>query len=464
MRALFRSLAFRLGVAIAAIVIAAFFALVYTYQQSIKFEFHQFVEVDSIMESPDLNLVEEVAAAVSEAYQKGGWESARAGLPNGPLVLLATDGEIVAGDPGLGELKKFNAGEDGRYEVTFDLGGGSEEEVWLAGVEGVPLLTLEGEVFGHLLYMPTPRLADRSAGFASSVSKSAAWFIIPIALLTLILVGLSVRYGLNPVHQVTNAAKTLKRGKIPDPVKAKASGEVGDLVSAFNSAVEELARTEDMRQKFITAVAHELRTPVTNLKGQLEALEAGLIKKDKDFLEVMKAETGLLEGLIGDLQDLAISDAGRLKVYPERLNLKQELEDAWKGFHGSKGARFENQAAGGLEIEADPRRLRQILLNLFSNALNAKPKGLILKAEAGVVGKMIEISLSDNGPGIPGSDLPHVFGRFYRADRSRTRDTGGAGLGLSIVKTFVEAHGGNVTAESEPQNGTRITFSLPLSK
>lgn len=464
MKALFESLAFRLGVGIAAIVIAAFFALVYAYQQSIKFEFHQLVEVETLVEGPKAGMLDDLARTLTSAYEEGGWTRVEENFPGGPLLLLGADGEVILGRFEAGAKVDFTISEDQIYQIKIALGERDDNQLWLAGVPGAALLTGDGEVFGHLLFISAPELPDRSAGFAYSVLEAAARFVIPIALLTLVLVGLSVRYGLNPVHQVTNAAKMLRGGKIPEPVRAKASGEVGDLVSAFNSAVEELARTEDMRQKFITAVAHELRTPVTNLKGQLEALEAGLIKKDKDFLEVMKAETGLLEGLIGDLQDLATSDAGKLKVYPETLNLARELDEAWRGFHGAKSAKFLNSAASDIEVQADPRRLRQILLNLYSNAANAKPKGLVLKVEAGVAGKMAEISIIDNGPGIAADDLPHIFQRFYRADRSRTRDTGGAGLGLSIVKTFVEAHGGKISAKSTAKNGTRITFTLPIAK
>ncbi|MHA1543691.1 MAG: sensor histidine kinase [Alphaproteobacteria bacterium] len=464
MKALFRSLAFRLGVGIAAIVIAAFFALVYAYQQSIKFEFHQLVEVDTLVEGPGIGLMEDLAQILTTAFAEGGWPRVEENFPGGPLLLIDAEGQVISGKFEVGSTVDFLISGEQFYEIKMNLSEREENQLWLAGVPGVALLTGDGEVFGHLLFMDGPGLPDRSAGFASSVSETAALYIIPIALLTIILVGLSVRYGLSPVHQVTNAARTLRGGKIPEPVKAKASGEVGDLVSAFNSAVEELARTEDMRQKFITAVAHELRTPVTNLKGQLEALEAGLIKKDKEFLKIMQVETGLLESLIGDLQDLAISDAGRLKVYPEALNLGREVDEAWKGFYGAKSAKFENSIPESLEVFTDPRRLRQILQNLYSNALNARHKGLVVKAEAKMAGKMVEISLEDNGPGIAAEDLPHIFERFYRADQSRTRDTGGAGLGLSIVKTFVEAHGGKVTAESPPKNGTRIIFTLPIAK
>lgn len=464
MRALFRSLAFRLGVAIAAIVIAAFFALVLAYQESIKVEFHQFIEVDSQTEVPEFAELEEIAQALSTAYSAGGWPRVLENFPEGQLLLLAADGEIIEGAVGVGRFADFSISGDQRYNFSITLGDSGETQIKLAGIKGVALVTGDGEVFGHLLFIPTPGLGDRSSGFATSVSKTAAWFIIPIALLTLILVGLSVRFTLNPVHQVTKAAKTLQGGKIPDPITAKASGEVGDLVAAFNSAVEELGRTEDMRQNFISAVAHELRTPVTNLKGQLEALEAGLIKNDKEFLEVMKTETGLLEGLIGDLQDLATSDAGRLKIYPEALNLGHELAEAWKGFHGPKAANFENLVASDIEVFADPKRLRQILQNLFSNAANAQNKRLIITARATLTGKMVEISITDNGPGIAANDLPYIFQRFYRADQSRTRDTGGAGLGLSIVKTFVEAHGGKIKAENLAKGGARFIFSLPLSK
>lgn len=464
MKALFRSLAFRLGVGIAAIVIAAFFALVLAYQQSIKFEFHQFVEVDILKESPNLGMVEDLGQILTTSYAEGGWPQVEENFPGGPLLLIDAEGAVFLGRFEAGTKVGFSISEDQIYEIKIDLGDSEMNQIWLTGIPGAALLTAEGEIFGHLLFVSAPELPDRSAGFASSVSETAAFYIIPIALLTIILVGLSVRYALSPVHQVTTAAKTLQSGKIPQPVKAKASGEVGDLVTAFNSAVEELARTEDMRQKFITAVAHELRTPVTNLKGQLEALEAGLIKKDKEFLKIMQAETGLLESLIGDLQDLAISDAGRLKVFPEPLNLARELTEAWKGFHGAKGVKFENRMAKALEVDADPRRLRQILLNLFSNARNARPKGLVLSVEARVLAEMVEISIADNGPGIDAKDLPYIFERFYRADRSRTRNTGGAGLGLSIVKTFVEAHGGKVSAASENNNGTRITFTLPIAK
>ncbi|MCH7807077.1 MAG: HAMP domain-containing histidine kinase [Proteobacteria bacterium] len=465
MKKLFESLAFRLGLAIAAIVVVAFMSLVYVYQQSIKFEFHEFVSIGGDVPEFSETLEPDEIETLAEAFETGGWDALRNAFPgwldDGSYVVLEADGRIISSPFGPAEFADFKQVAAGVYQLK--IGEGENSQVQLMGVSGTPLVDSEGSIFGHILFVPMPPNLQPET-FAYSVSRAAAGFVILIVMVTLLLVGFSVRSALRPVHQLTRAARKLQAGQIPGPVDSKVSGEVGDLVMAFNSAVRELAHTEDMRKKIISDVAHELRTPVTNLKGQLEALEAGLIKKDKDFLKVMQTETGLLEGLIEDLQELAISDAGRLKVYPEPLNLARELDEAWKGFHGAKSAKFVIRVPKTMEVDADPRRLRQILLNLFSNALNAKPKGLVLKIEAKAVDKMVEISIIDNGPGIEADDLPYIFQRFYRADQSRTRDTGGAGLGLSIVKTFVEAHGGGVSIKSSKGKGATVSFTLPLSK
>lgn len=268
-----------------------------------------------------------------------------------------------------------------------------------------------------------------------------------------------------PLRQLTGAARSLASGDMGVRVRPSAVREVGELAGAFNSMADTLVRADEQRRQLTADVAHELRTPLSIIKGRLEGIQDGIYRPDEQ-IDGLLDEVALLERLIDDLRLLALADAGQLPLYPEPVDPAHLLADARRSFaHQAeqRGVRLCAEGGPGLpELCADPQRIAQVLGNLLGNALRHTPAGgsVTLRAAQAAEGVLFEVA--DSGPGIPPADLPHIFDRFYRADRARSRSSGGAGLGLAIARRIVEAHGGRIWAESEPGRGTTVRFSLPV--
>ncbi|HJZ49672.1 MAG TPA: ATP-binding protein, partial [Roseiflexaceae bacterium] len=293
-----------------------------------------------------------------------------------------------------------------------------------------------------------------------------------------------------PLRDVTRAAQQLAGGQLDVQVRRAPIREVDELTQAFNAMARSLAQADKQRRQMTADIAHELRTPLTIIKGRLEGLQDGVYSPTPEEVDRLLGETALLERLIEDLRLLALAEAGQLPLYRESLDPLELLESTRAAFAGqaeAQGVALEVQAAGDLPpIDADPQRMAQVLANLVANALRYTPEGgkitLCAAQEAQdqkpktkdegsalrplVLGpwSFVTLKVSDTGQGISAEDLPHVFDRFYRADRSRARGSGGAGLGLAITRQIVVAHGGSVWAESEPGHGTTISIALPVAE
>lgn len=211
----------------------------------------------------------------------------------------------------------------------------------------------------------------------------------------------------------------------------------------------------------------ELRTPLTNIRGELEAIQDGLLSPDRRVIDSLHEEVVALSHLLDDLQQLTLADAGQLRIAPQQLSLAPHAERALASVSRSaseKGVRVESQTAPDIGIYADPERLLQVLRNLLGNAIVHTPSGGEVVLAAAAEGDRTRIQIRDTGSGIAEADLPFVFDRFYRADASRSRATGGAGLGLAIVKRLIELHGGTISVESTAGRGTTFTIDLPGSE
>lgn len=314
------------------------------------------------------------------------------------------------------------------------------------------------------------------AGFISTVNQSVLMAALASGALAAVLTIALSRSVLRPVEALTRAARRMGAGDLRQRVDVEARGEIGELARAFNSMAEGLARQEELRRHMVTDVAHELRTPLTNIRGYLEALRDGVAQPDAAVIESLHEEALLLNRLVDDLQDLALAEAGQLRLNRRRQAIGPIVERAAAAaapLTADKDIRLEVSVAPDLpETEVDPERIGQVLRNLLQNAVTHTPPGgritVCATAHAEPAGqaprgaqRAVLITVSDSGPGIAPEHLPRVFERFFRADPSRSRATGGAGLGLTIVRQLVEAHGGRVWAESEPGRGARLCFTLP---
>lgn len=327
---------------------------------------------------------------------------------------------------------------------------------------------IEGKIV--LTYLVPPQDSSVEAiesRFTSSVNRSLLLAIGVAGLVALLLTLLLSRSLLRPIDALTSAARSMEKGDLSRRVSVHPSGELGELAKAFNAMADGLARMEQLRRNMVTDVAHELRTPLSNLRGYLEALMDGLIEPTPEIIASLHEEAMLLNRLVDDLQELALAEAGQLKLVVQQIQIEEIVQKAVNPMiplAKEKGLRVEIDLPPDLpDVYVDAGRMVQVFRNLFTNAITNTQPGGEIRLSAKTLDSQVEISVQDTGRGIAPENLPYVFERFYRADKSRARLTGGAGLGLSIVKQLVEAQGGRVEIESHLGQGTKVCFTVKVS-
>lgn len=314
-----------------------------------------------------------------------------------------------------------------------------------------------------LLFVTSPGKAPTPDFDLSRTNKiriiSVTVLVLVLAVAVTVLVGVRL---VRPLRALTAAAQNRADQHIRVPVTR--NDEIGYLAAAFNDLSERRQSMEVQRKAMVSDVAHELRTPLTNMRSWLEAAEDGIAPTDPALMSLLLEEALLLQHIVDDLQDLAAADAGTLRLHPEPVHVNDLLEQvagAHRGRAEAAGVTVTTQAEGDPEVRADPARLRQAVSNLVSNAVrHTGPAGSVTIRSAVVDGELT-IDVADTGTGIAADDLPRVFDRFWRAEKSRNRHTGGSGLGLAIVRQLAQVHGGTVTVSSTLGVGTTFTLRLP---
>ena len=286
-----------------------------------------------------------------------------------------------------------------------------------------------------------------------------AALVLAITLAVTTLVGLRL---VRPLRALIHTARQDPADFARAPVTTR--DETGYLAMAFNQQTERRRQMDAQRTAMVADIAHELRSPLTNIRGWLEITRDGLVDPTPDLIRSLHDEAVLLHHIIDDLQDLASADAGTLRVHPRPtpvLALLRHIVVAYRAQASDLAIELVVQAEPELEIHADPERIRQVLGNLVSNALRHTPPGGQVRLTATADSDAVEISVVDTGTGICEADLPYIFDRFWRAEKSRNRGTGGSGLGLAIARHLVQAHGGTMRAHSAVGVGTTMTVRLP---
>ncbi len=421
----------------------------------------------------EMGIGEALAARLAEYYtSSGGWQGVER-----LLALPESDGGWIG--PGMRRMRGMHPREIGilvanaNGRIVFD---SAQQRLGsrLTAVERQFATPIEadGQTVGYVFAAMPSRmvvLSPSAMSFLDSLRR-AIWQAGLIASVLSIALGLILSRALAaPLAHLTAAVRGVAAGDLSQRVPEQGPEEVAELGRAFNQMTEALARAEELRRNLVADVAHELRTPLTVIQGNLRAILDGVYPLEAGEIAIIYDETRLLSRLVDDLRELAQAEAGQLPLERRPVDMGELIQTAISGF---APAASEQQVTLTAEVapdlpmvHADPDRVSQVLRNLLGNALRYTPPGgqITVAAQAGPAG-FVTLRVRDTGSGIAPEDLPHVFERFWRADRSRARSSGGTGLGLAIARHLVEAHGGKISVESCLGQGTTFWFTLPLAK
>lgn len=314
-------------------------------------------------------------------------------------------------------------------------------------------------------------MADAGAGATQDIFEQLSSYVLLVALGAAILGAVfsvaASRTLTAPLTQLAGAARAIGAGKLDQRVASHGSDEIAEVAVAFNEMATQLQEAETLRRNLVADVAHELRTPLSVIQGNLRAILDDVYPLNKEEVTRLYTQTRLLSRLVNDLHELAQAEAGQLSLNIALTDLRpllQEMLDIFAPMAEDVDVTLQAQLTPTLPaVLVDSVRLRQVFHNLLANALRHTHAGGQVTIRSQMDAKTIRIAIHDTGDGIAPEHLPYVFDRFYRADRARARDTGGAGLGLAIVRAIVQAHGGQITAESTGEgHGSTFTVILPL--
>ena len=330
-------------------------------------------------------------------------------------------------------------------------------------------IVVDGVSIGTILSPPAPLdLTPQEQAYLKRTNQALTLAAISAALLALVVGFLLARTLTRPLHMLTQATEKMAGGELGQQVNITSRDEIGKLAESFNRMSREVARANTLRKQMTADIAHDLRTPLTVIAGYVESMRDGDLAPTPERLDTIYAEIDRLQHLVADLRLLAHTDAGELSLNLQSIHPKNLLENAAAPFKLSaeqKGITLRVDAEENLpEIQADESRMNRVLSNLISNALRHTPSGGSVSILATRSNRSVILSVEDTGEGIPPADLPHIFDRFYRADKSRTdADGASSGLGLAIAKALVETHGGRIRVTSVIENGTSFEIELPIA-
>ena len=448
-----RSISFKLILAFLSIGIISVAVIFVTATLNTRAEFIRFLTAQN---------QNDVATQLSEYYQENGtWE--------GVERILHPDGD----EPGMNQ----GPGPDGRF-YPFAL-------TTLNGVVIVPngpyhygdqvssqnlakgiTITKDNQVIGVLVPIPMPfQGRPREVEFIDRTNRILLYGALIGAVIALLLGTLLSRTLTRPIRELTRATHAVSEGDLSQQVPVRSNDELGELAQAFNKMSSELSRSVNARKQMTADIAHELRTPLSLILGHAEAVHDGVLPPSHENFEIIREEATRLEHLVNDLRILSLADAGELSIAPQSVEpqrLLQEVAAIYQYQTQRKNITLDLEFASPLpEIEVDPGRMTQVLTNVLDNAFRYTPEGGRIVLSAKEIDDQVEIAVRDSGPGLKPEDLDRIFDRFYRTDSSRQREDGGSGLGLAIGRSIVQAHGGQLSAESEPGKGLKVMIRLP---
>jgi len=327
--------------------------------------------------------------------------------------------------------------------------------VFLESIEGRSIVSIR------------PLRRDLMQAFQHAWNRGAYWSVVVGTSTAGVLSYLVSRRIVQPLIQMEDITKNFAAGDLQERMPPQEIPELDQLAHSFNRMAAELQNVEQRRRDLVTDLTHELRTPLTIVEGYLEGLSDGTLEPSSELYQLLSRETLRMRRLVNDLQELSKIEAGYLPIDTQPTALYPILDSVVQRFSDQV---LDNEQLTILldapaelpPVAADPIRVEQILVNLVGNALRYTSRGTIV-VKAWQVGDRLWTAVSDTGMGIAPEDLPHIFERFWRSDRSRDRNSGGTGIGLAISRRLVELHKGEMQVESELGKGSTFRFSLPLA-
>jgi len=369
-----------------------------------------------------------------------------------PLILADADGSVVHS-----WLRPAPDLDDKDLPTRFDVSRGVAVE---AG----------GRVVGYVFFksMIRPTYDPQEAAYRSSIVKSVAASVGAALVLAIVLgVALASRFA-RRISALDAAVRSIEGGDLAARVVVDKDDEIGSLAGNFNAMADRLDSAEAARQSLLADLSHELRTPVSVIQANLEMMLEGVYEPDEARLQSLYDETRLLTDLIGDLRTLSDLEAGAKRGEPrvvDMAGLLEETSDKYRALFEKRGMSIALDAREGCLALAREDRMRQVVRNVLFNALKYASDGSAVTLSCGLEERggasFARVSVADEGPGVPEAELGRIFERFYRVDASRSRDSGGRGLGLAICKQFVEADGGSIAARNRNPRGLEVIFELP---
>jgi signal transduction histidine kinase len=478
MRPIRRSLKRRIIVTVAALVWPALAIVGYLATEVSRREFARRVMVEPSDAASREQQAKQLADAIAAALDRGNPDVAArdrissllgqfaSSLDQGLVVLVTgVDGSFIAAHPA-GHVRIDGREPDGTLAVESAARAGPGTPGWRLHVpEGGGLVRdRRGQTVGRVYVLEDPDVRlRRQADFTRSIAGGIIVVVLLAGTVSMAVAAALARRIVRPVEELTSLALRFGAGDLTARSDEGSHDEIGHLARSFNEMADRLVQAEEIRRSMLTDIAHELRTPLTNVRCQLEAVQDGLLPSTADTIGSLTDEVLSLMRVIDDLQDLALAEAGRLRLQIEPCDVAMELRSLGRASERPEGPSIDVQAGSPLVAHVDPKRFRQIVRNLIANAVAALPPAGHVKVSAAAAGEQVEIQVLDDGPGVPAEHLPRVFDRYYRVTDREGR-SGGTGLGLAIVKRLVELHGGTVNAAVRPEGGMVFSLTLPTGR
>ena len=325
-------------------------------------------------------------------------------------------------------------------------------------------------VASHMADLPGANqimVTDLERAIADGLDETILWGGLAALVAALIASFLVSGWITRPLRHMAAVAARIAAGRYSERVAYESTDDIGRFAGAFNNMAGQLEKTEELRRELLGTISHEIRTPLATIDGYMQGLVDGVVSADAETFELVRREAARLSRLVSDIERLSRLEAGGEPIKPQSLDVAEMLDQIllpYRPLFAQSGVSLDlSVSPAGPRVWADPDKLWQILNNLLSNSLRYTPKDGSVRVTAAPKGVVVVFAVEDTGVGIPVTDLPHVFERFYRVDKSRSVAGGGSGIGLAVVKALVEQMGGAVEVESTPGVLTRFSFTLPQS-